>query len=481
MKKSTILALVGLCLLMAVSLMACQTPPNGDADTTATWSCSCGAENTGNFCPECGEARPEPATSEAETGDTDPASDDVTDAPTDAPTDGATEAPTDAATEVPTEEVTHAPRYDYFDADVKADVTIDPSVYTDMKLTLPAELQVTEQDIADYIDYILFQYRAADNGSVQMTDKPMKTGDDAFIYYKGVIDGEEFEGGSNWDATTPHQLGLGSGSFIPGFEEGLVGVIPANATKDNPVEVHVTFPENYTAELAGKDAIFYVAVEYAVQYTVPAYTRDTVENTLKFEGTKDFYASDTAYLSEFEDYVRTYLESGKAEDLEYAKTSAIWEYLTSTATCVNLPQLELDYYYNAYLEEVEYYYEYYSNYGGASFQEQYPTLEDFAKSYVGVEADGDWQAELRALSEDMVKRDMIIHAIAELEGMEVLTDEEYEAEIQYWVDYYQGYMTKEEVLQNFGEVAIREGALSAKMETWLLEHATFTFETESNE
>jgi hypothetical protein len=81
----------------------------------------------------------------------------------------------------------------------------------------------------------------------------------------------------------------------------------------------------------------------------------------------------------------------------------------------------------------------------------------------------------------MVKRDMIIHAIAELEGMEALTDKEYADEIQYWVDYYQGYMTKEEVVKNFGEVAIREGALSGKMETWLLEHATFTFETESNE
>jgi trigger factor len=294
-----------------------------------------------------------------------------------------------------------------------------------------------------------------------------------------MIDGKEFEGGSNWDAATPHKLGLGSGSFIPGFEDGLVGVIPQNATKESPIEVHVTFPENYTAELAGKDAVFYVAVEYAIQYTVPAYNRETVEKVLQYKGEKDFYASDAAYLSEFEGYIRTTLEQKIAGDLEYAKTSAIWEYLTTTATCVNLPQLELDYYYNAYLEEVEYYYEYYSQYGGASFKEQFPDMDAFARNYVGVEEGGDWKAELRKIAEDMVKKDMIVHAIAELEGLEAITEKEFDDEVQYWVDYYQGYMSKDEVLKNFGENAIREGALLNKMQTWLLEHATFTFETEN--
>ena len=254
-----------------------------------------------------------------------------------------------------------------------------------------------------------------------------------------------------------------------------MGVVPQNATKESPAEVRVTFPEDYGNELAGKDAVFYVAVEYAVQYTVPAYTRDTVENTLKFEGTKDFYASDAAYLAEFEDYVRTYLESEIAEDVEYEKINALWNHLTRTVACVNLPQLELDYYYGAYLGEIEYYYDYYASYGGSSFTEQYPTFDDFARSYMGLAADGDWQAELKRLSEDMVKKDMISHAIAELEGLETVTEEEFKAELAYWLDYYQGYMTEEEILSRMGELTLRETAFAEKIQKWLLEQAVFTF------
>ena len=477
MKKHFIILALVLCLAL-IALAACdrnQNDPSTESDTTPeTWLCACGVGSGGKFCPECGEAKPEPETTD---GETDTASEPDSEAATDGETETDTAAETKPAETKPaeTEAVTHAPRYDYFDADVKADVTLDQADYTNMQLTLPADLEITHEAVMDYIENILFQYRTADNGTTQVTDQPMKWGDDAYIYYKGMIDGVAFEGGSNWDDTSPYTLGLGSGAFIPGFEEGLVGVIPKNATKDSPAEVHVTFPENYNPELAGKDAVFYVAVVYAVQYTLPEYNRATVENTLKYEGKKDFYASDAAYLSEFEDYVREYLESSIAEDVEYEKMNALWSYLTGKAVCVNLPQTELDYYHNAYLDEIEYYYDYYKSYGGSAFAEQYPDLDSFAKSYMGVEADADWKAELNKLCEDMVKKDMITHAIAELEGFETITDEEFNAEIQYWVDYYQGYMTKDEILTNMGETVIREGALSEKVQKWLFERVTFTY------
>ena len=476
MKKFAMIFALALCLALT-SLVACTGGQADPTDTQAeTWLCACGQGNGGKFCSECGTPRPEPETTDPVTEDT---TAEGTEESTEAPTEegSESESATEKETE-PAETETRAPRYDYFDADVKADVTLDKSVYTDMTLTLPANLQVTHDDVMAYIDYVLFQYRTADNGSAQVTDKPMKVGDDAYIYYKGVMDGKEFEGGSNWTDTSPYKLGLGSGSFIPGFEEGLVGVIPQNATKDSPAEVHVTFPEDYgTADLAGKEAIFYVAVEYAVQYTVPVYSRETVEKTLQYEGEKEFYASDAAYLSEFEGYVKTYLESQKAEDLEYAKINALWNHLTEKAACVNLPKLELDYYYGAYLEEIEYYYDYYKSYGGTSFTEQYPDFDSFAKSYMGVEADGNWKDELNKLCEDMVKKDMISHAIAELEGFETVTEEEFKAELKYWVDSYQGYMTEEEILAQMGEEVIREGAFTEKVQKWLLENTTFTFES----
>jgi hypothetical protein len=75
----------------------------------------------------------------------------------------------------------------------------------------------------------------------------------------------------------------------------------------------------------------------------------------------------------------------------------------------------------------------------------------------------------------MVKKDMITHAIAEAEGLETISQEELDKELQYWADYYQGYMTKEEILANMGEDIIREGALSVKVQDWLMERITFTY------
>ena len=477
MKKHSLILVLTLCLLTLTALVSCNGGDDRPTDTAAeTWVCDCGNANSGKFCSECGAQKPVEETTAPSTDD---GTAEVTEPDTAEETDGETTAEeTNEDTETATEPVTAAPRYDYLSADVAADVTIEKSQYINMELKLPASLQITDEAVMDYIDYLRFQKRTADNGTEKMTDQPMKWGDDAYIYYKGVLDGEEFDGGSNWEDTAPYTLGLGSGAFIPGFEEGLVGIIPANATKENPAEIHVTFPENYSEELAGKDVIFYVALEYAVQYTLPEYTRDFVENTLMYDGKEEFYAGDKAYLAEFEQYVREYLESDIAEDLEYAKIDALWNYLTEAAVCKNHPRMELDYYYNAYMDEIEYYYEYYSSYGGASFTETYPTLDDFAKVYVGVEADGDWKAELMAVSTDMVSKDMIGHAIAEMEGMETVTDEEYEAELQYWVDYYQGYMTEEEIVANMGEATICESAFAEKIQKWLLEQATFTYETE---
>ena len=93
-----------------------------------------------------------------------------------AATDGETETDTAAETKpaetkpAETEAVTHAPRYDYFEADVKADVTLDKADYTHMQLTLPASLQITHEAVMDYIGRILFQNRTAVNGTTQVTE-----------------------------------------------------------------------------------------------------------------------------------------------------------------------------------------------------------------------------------------------------------------------------------------------------------------------
>ena len=390
-------------------------------------------------------------------------------------------ADTAAATTATTsaENETAVPRYDYMAADVSADVAIDRADYTNLTLTVPDALKVEEEDVLAYIEKIRFDYRTAVNGTAMVKDKPLAMGDDAYIYYKGFLNGEEFEGGSNWDDAAPHTLGLGSGSFIPGFEEALVGVVPNTTSKANPAEITVTFPEDYNDELSGKEAVFQIVVEYAVQYTMADYDRDFVENTLKYQPKKEFYASDVALLEEFEEYVFNHLMTQMQSNLEGAKSAALWEHLTARAVCRNLPEAEVAYYFDVYEAEAEYYYNSYLAYNGEAFQAMYPDLGSFAAVYFDLGKDTDWEAGITEMAEQLVCRDMITHAIAEAEGLETVTEEEFNAQVQYWVDYYSSYygtMTAEDVIQNMGEVFLAESALTDKMDAWLMEQVVFTYE-----
>ena len=376
-----------------------------------------------------------------------------------------------------TEAVTAIPRYDYMEAEVAPDVEIDRADYVGITLTIPNSYKIEDDDVQSYIlSGIRFSYRTAVNGTAMVKDQALKLGDDAYIYYKGFVDGKEFEGGSNWDDESAYKLGLGSGSFIPGFEDALVGLVPNQTSKTNPAEIHVTFPEEYSENLAGKDAVFHVVIEYAVQYTMPEYNREFVETTLKYEPQKEFYASDAALLAEFEEYVYNYLVSQNAQSLENAKIDALWNHLTEKATCKNLVADEVAYYFNAYKSEAEYYFDYYTSMNNAEFKALYPDLGSFAVVYFGFEKGASWEAELTKMAELMVQRDMITHAIGELEGLETVTEEEFKAQVKYWVDYYYGYMTEAEVVQNMGEVFLKEAAFAEKLDNWLMEQVTFTYE-----
>ena len=373
-----------------------------------------------------------------------------------------------------TEAETQMPRYDYFEAEVGSDVTLDKSVYSSMTLELSKDLLITEDEVQNYRNYLIFQEREAVDGDTKVYDQPLKLGDTAYIYYRGTIDGEEFDGGSNMEDEASYGLGLGSGSFIPGFEEALVGVIPNQTSKDNPAEVKVTFPEDYNDEVGGKDAVFYVVVEYAVQYTLPEYTREFVETVLGYESEK-VHVTDKSFLNEFEAYLKTYLEEQNAEYIKSAQTDALWTYLTDIAVCVNLPQTELDYYAASYKNELTSAYESYASYYGEDFTKLYPEINDFAIYYMGFETGSNWEEEVEKMCVLMVKKDMIVHAIAEWEGIETVTDEELEDEINYWIDYYSGYVTKDEVLENIGEAYLRESAFAVKMYDYLIANCTFEY------
>lgn len=140
----------------------------------------------------------------------------------------------------------------------------------DLGLTLSDEANtVSDEDVADYInENIMVNYTETQ----EVTDRAAADGDTVNIDYVGTVDGVEFDGGS----AEGYDLTLGSGTFIDGFEEQIVGHTPGES-----FDVTVTFPEDYRAtDLAGKEAVFATTLNYISESVTPELTDDFVKENL---------------------------------------------------------------------------------------------------------------------------------------------------------------------------------------------------------
>lgn len=125
------------------------------------------------------------------------------------------------------------------------------------------KVSVTKAEIDAEVEKLVAQ-----NASLVVTDKAAKKGDTVVIDFCGSIDGVEFDGGK----AENYSLELGSNSFVPGFEDQLVG-----AKAGDKVSVKVTFPKQYVKELAGKDAVFACKVHEVKEKVVPELNKDLIK------------------------------------------------------------------------------------------------------------------------------------------------------------------------------------------------------------
>ena len=126
-----------------------------------------------------------------------------------------------------------------------------------------AAVKVEEKEIDAEIEKLVAQ-----NASLVVVDRPAKKGDTVVIDFVGSVDGKEFDGGK----ADNYSLELGSNSFVPGFEDQLVG-----AKSGDDVEVNVTFPTQYVPELAGKKALFKCKVHEVKEKVVPELNAELIE------------------------------------------------------------------------------------------------------------------------------------------------------------------------------------------------------------
>ena len=280
---------------------------------------------------------------------------------------------------------------------IKAEVTVKPEVKLGDYKELTVEKQdreVTEEDV----DARIKREQEARAELVIKEDEAAENGDTVVIDFEGFLGEETFKGGKGEN----YSLELGSNSFIPGFEDQLVGV-KAGESK----EVNVTFPEDYQAEdLAGKDAVFKVTVHEVKAKELPE---------LDDEFAKDVDDS-VETLAELKEKYRKELTETKEKAAEDAKDEAAIRQAVENAEIVELPHSMVH-------DEVHRSMDEFLN----NMQRQGISPEMYYQLTGSTEADLHQQFEGEA--ETRVKTNLVIEAIAKAEGLEA-TEEDIEKEIQ---------------------------------------------------
>ncbi len=283
-----------------------------------------------------------------------------------------------------------------------ADVAVRP----DVKLGEYEGVEVTKIDTTPTEDEIMAEIdRERENNSriVSVEGRAIEDGDTAVIDFEGFIDGEPFEGGQGEN----HSLEIGSGSFIPGFEEQLIG-----KNVDEDVEVNVTFPEDYHApDLAGKDAVFQVKIHEVKEKEIPELDDEFVQDVSEFDT-----------VDEYKESVREKVEEKKASS---AKGTQQEEALIKIveASEMDIPGPMID----GQCENM-------LNQFARQLTSQGLSLDAYLE-YSGMTLD-QMKEEIRPDAEMQLRQELVLDAIAEAEEIEI-TDEDVDAELEKMASMYQ--------------------------------------------
>ena len=278
---------------------------------------------------------------------------------------------------------------------LSAKVYVKPEVQIKDYLGIEVEKEiapVTDEDVEREINTI----RERNSREIDVTDRAAEMGDTTVIDFEGFCDGVAFEGGKGTD----YALKLGSGSFIPGFEEQIVG-----KNIDEEFDVNVTFPTEYhAADLAGKEAVFKVKIHAITKVELPELDDDFAKDVSEFD-TFDEYKAD----------VKAKIEKRHESAAENAVEDKLVEAL--------IEKLEADIPEPMYVAETENFVRDYDT----RLRSQGLDLNTYFK-YTGMNLDS-LREQMRPQAERQVKARLALEAIAALENIEA-TEEDINAEYE---------------------------------------------------
>ncbi|MGM0523901.1 MAG: trigger factor [Bacillota bacterium] len=283
-----------------------------------------------------------------------------------------------------------------------AKVTVKPEVklgdYKGLEVEA-VDVNVTDEDVENDLD----NQRQSLAELVVKEEGAIENGDTVVMDFEGFVDGEAFEGG----AAENHSLEIGSGSFIPGFEEQLIG-----KTTGEETEVEVTFPEEYHAEnLAGQPATFKVKIHEVKAKELPE---------MDDEFAKDV-DDEVETLAELKEKTKKRLEEQKQNEADGAVRESLINQATENAD-IDIPDAMVDSELDRMVREFE-----------QRLQQQGMTLEMYTQ-FSG-QSEDQLKDQMKGDAEKRVQTNLVLEAIAQVENLEA-TDEDVQEELQSMADMY---------------------------------------------
>ena len=319
-----------------------------------------------------------------------------------------------------TEEIVSQPTVDIVQAEAgkpfifTAEVALKPEVTLGMYKGVEVEktdVAVTDEEVDAAID----RERENNARTISVEDRAVRDGDMTIIDYEGFVDGESFEGGKDED----YPLTIGSGTFIPGFEEQLIG-----AELDKEVEVNVTFPEDYQAsELAGKPAVFKCIVKEIREKELPELDDEFASEVSEFDT-----------LAEYREDVKKNLTERKEAEAKAAKEEKVVEAIIADAK-MDIPEAMLATQQRSMADDF-----------AQRIRMQGITIVQYFQ-FTGLTREA-FLEQLKPQAEERIKSRLVLEAVAKAENLEA-SDEEYTAEIKKMAEAYQ--MDEDKITEMIGE------------------------------
>jgi len=262
-----------------------------------------------------------------------------------------------------------------------------------------AEVTVTDEEVDAKIE----KERENNARTIEVTDRPVKDGDMTVLDFEGFVDGVAFDGGKGEN----YPLTIGSGAFIPGFEEQLVG-----AEIGKEVDVNVTFPEDYQAEeLKGKAAVFKCTIKEIKEKELPALDDEFASEVSEFDT-----------LEEYKKDVKETLTIEKEKAAREAKEAAVIDAIIADSD-MDIPEAMVTTQQKQMIDEF-----------AQRMQMQGLSMEQYFQ-FTGATLDK-MMEQVKPQAETRIKSRLVLEAVAAKEGIEA-TEEDYEEEIKTMAEVYQ--------------------------------------------